>query len=437
MNGMNGMIWINGMQSRVQRWRCAPSRVVIPFIPSIPSIPLMLSLPLLACQLTEVTVPLGEPQVVVHAILDPGQSDQFVIVERSINGEVSSGFRSDEIPPDGPERGIADARVVLEYPAGTNCGPRADTLVADPARPGLYGVTMRCAPAPGDAVGLRVVTPDGVTVTGTTTIPGAGAVQATVRDSVVGGIVSLNQDRDTLRLLVEAMRARGMLVEVRESDTAASDDLAFYTITDGAALTLAADLVNPFEEDEGEMVFRAGFVYRLIVALADTNYYDFVRSFSDPFTGRGFINHLSGGIGVFGSAATREFRLSITSDLDDPREGRYVVNGRVGARDVALSLDLYLDQRPRGRFGGMAGGTWHGEPGEAQASGQFGVDTGTEDQFSLSFVWPGPDGESWRWSLRGQRAARGTPFVVQAEGFGDDTSVVGTVTMVQETGGTR
>jgi hypothetical protein len=45
--------------------------------------------------------------------------------------------------------------------------------------------------------------------------------------------------------------------------------------------------------------------------VTDTNYYDFVRSRSDPFTGRGFLNHLEGGIGVFGSVEAHTYYLRV------------------------------------------------------------------------------------------------------------------------------
>jgi hypothetical protein len=88
--------------------------------------------------------------------------------------------------------------------------------------------------------------------------------------------------------------------------------VAVYLFTDTLGVALPGDLVNPFEGgDAGRPVFGVGREYSLTVAVTDTNYYDFVRSRSDPFTGRGFLNHLEGGIGVFGSVAAYRYVLRV------------------------------------------------------------------------------------------------------------------------------
>jgi hypothetical protein len=392
-------------------------------------------LPVLGCELTEVTVPRGEPRIIVQAVLGRTAAYQFVVVERSITGEGLDAFTGDQIPPEAPVRPIEDAVVVLEYGAGTACGPAADTLLPSDSAPGVYRAPGRCAPAPGDVVGLRVVTPDGGEVTGTSTIPGGGRTEVDLAGAnlLPGVLALLNQDRDTLDLLAEPLVARGLQVEVRRLSGPA--DPVFLLLTDSLRLTIPAGLVNPFEGDDGEMVFRAGFEYQLTIALTDTNYYDFARSFSDPFTGRGFINRLTGGIGVFGSVDSRSYGLRAVADVDDPREGVYRVTGTVDGKAVDVTLELYLDQRPRDRFGAFVVGTWAGAPVTTSAAGRFGGSNGDPDSLNASFNDDEaiPADASVQWRLHGRRPARGTSFSLDVEGFGL-TLVRGRVTAVQVSG---
>jgi hypothetical protein len=402
------------------------ARRVLPLIPLIP---------LLSCELTEVTVPRGEPRIIVQSVFSRLASEQFVVVERSITGEGPDAFFGDQIPPEGPVRPIEGAVVVLEYPAGTACGPAGDTLAPRDSAPGVYRTQSPCTPAPGDAVGLRVVTPDGGVVTGTSTIPGGAVVVDVGGGGLRPGFLGLiNQDRDTMRLRAEPVVARGMQVEVRRFSGPA--DPVFFLLTDSLRLTLSAGLVNPFESDDGEMVFRAGFEYHLTIALTDTNYYDFARSFSDPFTGHGFINRLTGGIGVFGSVDSRSYGLRVVADVDDPREGAYRVTGTLDGRTVDVMLELYLDQRPRGRFGAFVEGTWAERVAMTSAAGRFGGANGDPDSLNASFdVEPTPPDSTTQWQIRGRRAARGTSFPLEVVGFGAGL-IRGQVTAVQVSGPT-
>ena len=70
------------------------------------------------------------------------------------------------------------------------------------------------------------------------------------------------------------------------------------------------------------------------MAALDTNYFDFTRSITNPLTGRGFINHLSGGIGVFGSIAPVTYELRVTAPQTDAREGIYRFTGNVAGSFV-------------------------------------------------------------------------------------------------------
>lgn len=264
----------------------------------------------LACELTEVTVAEGDPMVIVQSVVSITEFDHRVIVERSLTG-------NPEVPsaslPGGRGYPIEGAEVTVTNEGPSGCASTVSAFVQLPDDATYEGV-MACRPSPGDHLLLRVVTPDGDLVTGGTTVPGARSVSvrlATDSATAVGQILELDRERDTIRIGVEPIVARAMQVEVRFRDD--PDEIAVYLFTDTLGVALPGNLINPFEgeDDEGEPVFEVGREYALTVAVTDTNYYDFVRSRSDPFTGRGFLNHLDGGIGVFGSVEAYTYYIRV------------------------------------------------------------------------------------------------------------------------------
>ena len=279
-----------------------------PVLPVLPVLTILLS----ACELTEVTVAEGDPRVIVQAVLSAGADEQFVVVERSLTGEVPANWTADAVPPGEPRLPIRGATVTLVHEGPSSCAAPTDTLTPREAGSGVYVTSTFCALEPQDRVRLTVATPDGDVVTGTTTVPGARSVSvrlATDSATAAGQVLTLDRQRDTIRIGVDAILARAMQLEVRWRDD--PDEVAVFLVSDSLGLALPGDLFNPFEGDAGKPVFEVGVEYSLTVAVTDTNYYDFVRSRSDPFTGRGFLNHLEGGIGVFGSVAPYTYYLRV------------------------------------------------------------------------------------------------------------------------------
>jgi Domain of unknown function (DUF4249) len=275
--------------------------------------------PLFGCKLTEVTVAQGEPRVVVQAVLSVGAPQQIVVVERSQSGS-AYGSTTQDVPPGEPRLPIGGATVILTHEGPSPCTSPVDTLRAANARSGVYMTdsaavgTPFCSLEAGDRVGLRVETPDGTVVTGATLIPGARQVSvrlSTDSAMAVGDSLDVDRQRDTIRVAVDGILARAIQVEVRQRDD--PDSLVMFLFTDSLGIALPANLVNPFEGDNktGDPIFAVGTTYVLTVAVADSNYFDFVRSGSDPITGRGFLNHLDGGIGVFGSVAPYRYTLHV------------------------------------------------------------------------------------------------------------------------------
>jgi hypothetical protein len=266
---------------------------------------------LLSCELTEVTIPEGTSVVIVQSVLSARRGDQFVVVERSVVGDVT-GPSNDGIPPNEPRDPVAGALVVLTHDGPSACAGTSDTLAARSPASGVYWTLTFCRPEPGDRVRLLVVTPAGDTVRGSTTIPGARTVSVRLASDSAQyerQALDVDRERDTIRIAVDPVLARALQVEIRWLGE--PDSLVFYVPTDTLGVAIPADLFNPFAGDSGKPVFEVGRAYALGVAVTDSNYYDFVRSRSDPFTGRGFLNRLEGGVGVFGSVAAYTYYLRV------------------------------------------------------------------------------------------------------------------------------
>ena len=109
---------------------------------------------------------------------------------------------------------------------------------------------------------------------------------------------------------------------------------------------------------DGE-VFRAGRHYRLTVAATDTNFFDFARSQNNRVTGRGFINRLTGGVGVFGSLVATGIHITAIGETDDPREGVYRLEGVVQGVTIDAVLTVYLrHQLQDTEFSAFLEGDW-------------------------------------------------------------------------------
>ena len=296
-----------------------------------------------ACTFDEKAVAVQPPQVVVHAVLDPGTQEQEVLVERTLSGAVNvrddMRFDSDDPINSGGGIPISGAEVTITGPDG----PIRAVEALVPGRPssyatGRYIATLGLGPVPGAPplrrgvrYELRVSTPDGALVTGSSVVPDFPPAGASVRLDV------FNRDRDSLRVTWRSVRgARSFLVR------AETPFGAFLLFTDSTHITLKGDLRNYFATSL-ERVFIPGFRQRVTVAAVDSNFFDYYRSRNDPFTGSGIINNLDGGIGLFGAAinvATRT--LDVVQDMREPAfEGLWDV--AVTTRPVVEVLRLYIE----------------------------------------------------------------------------------------------
>ncbi|MDJ0766970.1 MAG: DUF4249 family protein [Myxococcota bacterium] len=312
-----------------------------------------------ACDLSDVEVPTTERQIVVHGVMRADKDRQFIIVEESFSGDGDSiVFMGRTIPTDdSPAQPIQDATVRvanLSYPDDPCGNPvlfQRDPGDGDvPLRAGVYWSPLNCPTIrPGDSLVLTIETPDSGLVTGETVVAGMeSAVLLVHSDTIQFGqdtVVSFNRDHQTMRIRVEPTSGRLLQVEVMrvgQLDMDVEEDIlpGARIYADTTRVTLPGDLVDAAGWSDGGDVFRPGRTYIMAVAITDVNFFDFGRSSSNKFTGRGFINHLDGGIGVFGSLSAASLGLRVLGNFNDPREGVYRLRGTI--QDVTIDAELTL-----------------------------------------------------------------------------------------------
>ena len=266
-----------------------------------------------ACTFDEHAVAVQSPQVVVHAVLDPGAQEQQVLVERTLSGSVNivknQRFDAEDPVNSGGGVPVSGALVAITGPDG-----RFIAFETQPAgRPPSYETGRYVTPTggmivrPGATYALQVSTPGGTIVRGTTTVPAIGPTGTSTR------VDPFNRGRDTVRLTWRsAAGARSYLLRVE------SPFGPFLQFIDSTNVSLGGDLRNYFASSL-QRVFIPGFRQRVSVAAVDSNFFDYYRTRNDPFTGSGIINHLEGGIGVFGSAVNIGTRtVDVVQDSREP-----------------------------------------------------------------------------------------------------------------------
>ena len=284
---------------------------------------------LAACDLGSSTIPLADPQIVVHAVLNPSLNQQFILLEESLTGkeQPDSLFSGSENPiTTSGGIPISGATVQLEDETGIIYGATERTVLGQPTGVYIVPITVQ----PGVRYRLTVLAL-GKTVTASTVVPrGTLAGPATVEP--------FNRDHDATKVsMPEVEFARGYFLRV---DAPVS---AFSVVTTDREVSITGDTRNLFTENLLR-VFFPGFEQTLTVAAVDTNLYDYYRSRSDPFSGIGLINHVQGGLGVFGSIAVIERRvLEVTQDFSGhPLEDTFTRRG--AAPDaVPRAIHFYLE----------------------------------------------------------------------------------------------
>ena len=403
----------------------------------------------------DIPAPPGQPSVIAQMVLNTASPVQSLILERS-DGAAS------RTPLNG-------ANVTLTHlTPDASCTAPVVTLqeVSEDVTYGLislqldrYQTTSLCSLHPGDRVALRIETPQGEVVTGTTRIPGPGDLNIRIGSTTAGSagqVLPLDRTRDSMRVMVNTPQfAQGLQIEVlrkggnprRTPSFNLPTSPAFDITTDTMHAAIAGSLLDPFE---GRTLFHAGVLYLFSVAATDTNYYDFVRSGDNPLTGRGFINHLSSGIGVFGSVAPQTYEMPVRAPQQDTREGKFHLTGQLrqlGNVNVDVMWDLYLDaiNPDQGNFSALMDGTWVEGPVHSSVDGRFRNPDGSPgfhaEFYGDSIATPNTaaGGASITRALYevdypGSLPPRGTPFTAQVSLVAGGNPVTDQVTVVQTSG---
>lgn len=421
------------------------------------------------CELRE-SIGATDPILVVHAVLNTAVDTQVVLVNWSVSGQSGPDYLAGF--PDNPAAAaVGDAEVVLEHrspPPGCatptiRLPESAPGNAAVTAPTGIYRTGSWCPIRPGDQVNL-IVRVRGRVVTGATTIPGLGTVSVGTRPGESGpDTVLVGRDRDSIWIATaggtgaavqyEVARPSGPFASLVPSSGYGGHSLldagvfSYITDTTGAVAIPGNQVVTDEDLSEAWDLLQPGRYYQLTVAAADRSYFDFARSTSDRFTGRGFINHLEGGIGVFGSVDPATRILKIVSQRRTPEEGTYRIAGTVDAGPVDLRLELYRGRLPYNEpFSAFVTGTWGGAPlAIGSVDGWFGVsDAFIADSFvvvgddvaSVSFEFiKGTPPDTVRYVVGGRRGPPGQPFSLFAYSGLGGVLVVDSLLAVQETVG--
>jgi hypothetical protein len=296
----------------------------------------------------------------VHAVLNPAQYEQSILVERTLTGRVTVSTDSIEKADDPITSGggipITDARVSVIGPDGTiatavqryaargaqGLQPTGVYQILNAANEGTgFGLPSGFGPSsllrvvPGARYRLRVELADGRVTNGETVLPGTATTS--VKDDF--SALTFNRTRDTLRLRWNAVPgARTYALRV------ATPYGAFFLFSDSAAFSFTGELRNLFT-DPFPRLFQAGFTQYVYIAAVDTNYFDYYRSTNSPFTGSGIINRLDGGIGLFGGYTPVMTRaIFVRADDVDPIDGRFLAPSLAGLE----TLRLWVDSRGSG-----------------------------------------------------------------------------------------
>jgi hypothetical protein len=288
---------------------------------------LLLAAGLGGCDIGSTNIPVSEPQIVVHAVLNSNISPQVFLVEESLTGKITANenrpFDVNNPIVSGNGVPVSGAIVELILPDSTVVTATENRINNTPT--GVYVIPRFVQP--GQRYGLRIRAL-GKTVTGSTLVP--------ERPAVIAASAAFNRDRDSLVVSIpDAAKTRAYWLRIE------SPLSSFQIFTVDRDVAISGDTRNLFT-DNLLRVFVPGFDQTLTVAAMDTNLFDYYRSGNDEFSGVGLITHLEGGLGLFGSISVLERRvLDVTGDSSHAIEGTYT--RRAGPAGFPHTLRIYME----------------------------------------------------------------------------------------------
>lgn len=307
-------------------------------MPSSRRLALTLLLLACACELEKVAIPRTESGVAMHGVLSASAATQVVLLERTRNGSVfliAPPF--DLADPVVTDEGIAEsgATITLTTPSGETLIAIEDKAVrGDGKGGGIYRFALPgSALERGGTYRLTVQTTKNEVLTAETAVPaGEAAAQASQR--------VFDRVQDTVILEWPATAgARSYFVRVETP----FGPLSFFT--DSTRVRLTGGLRN-VDLNALPHVFFPGFPQAVTVSAVDSNYYDWYRTRNDVFSGRGLINRVTGGIGVFGSLVRLRFEeFEVVAPQLEPEAGVFHVSPEQHASTLIPTLELYVESR--------------------------------------------------------------------------------------------
>jgi hypothetical protein len=293
-----------------------------------------------ACEIEKASIPRTASLVAVHGVLSASASSQVILLERTRSGSVqliSPPF--DLSDPVMSDEGIAEsgATISLQTPGGHTFFGREDAIVrGDSKGRGIYRFEM-----PGAALErngtyrLSVFTRKGELLSAETIVPGGEpALNPELR--------VFDRSRDTLMYeWSPSPGARSYFVRI---DTPFGPRSFF---TDSTRVRLTGQLRN-VDVDALPHVFIPGFPQAITVSAVDSNYYDWYRTHNDALSGRGLINRVHGGLGVFGSLVRLRFQeVSVVAPQPEQAAGTFTFTGTPAEQQSTqyLRLELYVESR--------------------------------------------------------------------------------------------
>jgi hypothetical protein len=287
-----------------------------------------------ACEIEKETIPYGPKFLALHGVLSASASSQVVLLERTRNGSLRPVAPSFELEsPLGSDSGIAEsgATVSLVTPTGERLFATEDNIGGGARGEGVYRFYL-----PGSALErntpyrLEVRTRDGEVLGAETSVP--GGAPAMVADSM-----GFDRSADALEVTwPSSPGASSYFVRVETP----FGPRAFFT--SDTTVRLPGDLRN-VDLDALPHVFIPGFPQAVTVSAVDSNYYDWFRTHADPLSGRGLVDRVEGGLGVFGAIVRlRLYDLDVTAPQPEPIAGTFDLVGPPEETATQRYLQLHL-----------------------------------------------------------------------------------------------
>jgi hypothetical protein len=353
-----------------------------------------------ACKRELVSIPAGPQELVIHGVLNPADTMQIVLIERTLTGAVATPivlpYTTDEpIYSDWgvPERAATsqitapDGSVILGTEL-TECYQVPPPLCRGNGA-GVYKFLLRGSIlVPGGKYAFRAVTTKGEVITAETIVPQTPLVSTTTA-------ATFNRTTDTLSVSwSSAPRAPAYQVRVDNSFTG-----AWTSFTDSTRVALTGALRNP-DEAQLALVFLPGFGQLLTVSAVDAIMYDYYRTSNNSFVGYGAVSRVKGALGVFGSAVTvARQNLTVTATRTRPIEGIWDARDPgTGSIYFTRTLSIYVESSATSRTGSdeITGNFYNSDPAFATTM------TGTFKDGTLGLVLgTGFSGETLVAELRG------------------------------------